>query len=299
MGVSRLPRQILRPFVASVWATDETHDARVSVSSREHVVPTGAMHLVFRLSDDPLRLFEDARDDEGRIIGTAILGGARSRFYVREVSKPLCSVGAMLHPGAAEILFGVHAAEFSERHTALEDLWGSRVASMRDRLVEAGSIERRLDAFECLLAERLPRLHGLHPAVAEALQQLRSTGNIHEVVRQSGYSHRRFIALFSQTVGLTPKLYSRVLRFQRALQRVRAPDFDTWADVAMASGYSDQSHFNREFKEFVGVTPTDYRDIASAFPHHVRVRSPLGPAGQIPSRPPGQPRGMLRAASLI
>jgi AraC-like DNA-binding protein len=255
--------------VAEVWAIDE---ARASGADREHVVPTGGMHLVFRLSE-PLRLFDDARDREGRVVGAAVLGGARSRFYVRDVSKPLCSVGALLRPGAAEILFGVHADELSERHTSLEDLWGARVAPMRDRLGEAGSIEQRLDAFECLLSERLPRLRGLHPAVAQALQQLQSTRNVRDVVKGSGYSHRRFIALFSRAVGLTPKLYFRVLRIQRALRLARAPDFDAWIDVATAAGYSDQAHFNREFKEFVGVTPTAYRDVASAFSHHVPVRS--------------------------
>lgn len=269
--MKRLPRPALRPFVEAVWATGETREVRASASVREHVIPTGGMHLVFRLSDDPLRLFDDARDCEGRVISTAVVGGARSRFYIRDISKPLCSVGALLRPGAAEVLFSVHADELSEQHTALEDLWGARVASMRDRLGEARSMEQRLDAFERLLGERLPIVRGLHPAVAQALQQLATTRSIHDVVRHSGYSHRRFIALFSRAVGLTPKVYSRVLRFQSALRRARAPALDAWIDVAMAAGYSDQSHFNREFREFAGVTPTDYRDTAPAFPHHVPV----------------------------
>lgn len=271
MNVKRLPRPALRPFVEAVWATDQTRDARSDASTREHVVPGGRMHLVFRLSGDPLRLFDDERDCQGHVVSTAVVGGARSRFYIRDISKPLCSVGALLRPGAAEVLFGVHADELAERHTALEDLWGTRVAPMRERLEEARSTERRLDAFECLLAERLPIVRGLHPAVAQALQQLATTRHIHDVVRQSGYSHRRFIALFSRAVGLTPKVYSRVLRLQRALRQVHAPAFDAWIDVAMSAGYSDQSHFTREFREFVGVTPTEYRETAATSSHHVPV----------------------------
>ena len=56
----RVPRPALRPLVQSVWAMDETGDVRPSTIGREHVVPTGGMHLVFRLSDNPLRLFDDA-----------------------------------------------------------------------------------------------------------------------------------------------------------------------------------------------------------------------------------------------
>jgi AraC-like DNA-binding protein len=85
---------------------------------------------------------------------------------------------------------------------------------MRDELAELSSPEERLDAFERMLADRLPVVRGLHPAVARALQQFGAANTIREVVRQSGYSHRRFITLFSRAVGLTPKTYCRVLRFQ-------------------------------------------------------------------------------------
>ena len=142
---------------------------------------------------------------------------------------------------------------------------------MRDRLREAASLEQRLDAFEELLAERLPPVRALHPAVAQALHQLATETNVHHVVMQSGYSHRRFIELFSHAVGLTPKVYSRVRRFQRALRHARVPGLSSGVDVAVAAGYSDQSHFNREFREFVGLTPTAYRDISPNFAHHVPV----------------------------
>jgi AraC-like DNA-binding protein len=231
------------------------------------------MHLVFRLSDEALRVFDDHEDSVGRTVSTMVVGGARARFYIRDVSKPLCSVGAMLRPGAAEVLFGVHAAELSGRHTALEDLWGSKAVAMRDQLAELSSPEEQLDAFERLLAERLPVVRGLHPAVAHALQQFGAAKPIHDVVKQSGYSHRRFITLFSRAVGLTPKSYCRVLRFQHVLRRAGTGGLESLIDLAMASGYSDQPHFNREFRELTGVTPTEYRLAAPRAAHHVLVHS--------------------------
>ena len=124
-----------------------------------------------------------------------------------------------------------------------------------------------------MLAERLPIVRGLHPAVARALQQLGSANTIHEVVRQSGHSHRRFITLFSRAVGLTPKTYCRVLRFQRVLRRARTGGLTSLIDLAVAGGYSDQPHFTREFRELTGVTPTEYRLAAPRAAHHVPVRS--------------------------
>jgi AraC-like DNA-binding protein len=250
---------------------DETRQPAVSVSLREHVVPTGSMHLVFRLSDDPLLLYRDDEDREGALISTAIVGGARSRYYIRDVSRPLCSVGAQLRPGSAMLLFGAPAGELANRHTPLEDLWGARVATIRDRLCDAATLEERLDAFEDVLAECLPAVRGLHPAVAHGLEQLVTNTSVHEVVKQSGYSHRRFVELFVRDVGLTPKAYSRVRRFQRALHQASASGRPSWSDVAADAGYSDQSHFTREFRECVGVTPTEYRVVAPRFSHHVPV----------------------------
>lgn len=228
------------------------------------------MHLVFRLADDPLRVFNDQDDQQGNVVSTMVVGGARAGFYIRDVTRPLCSVGAQLRPGAAQSLFGVDADELSGRHTALEDIWGAAAESIRAELAAAPSIDSRLDRFECLLAERLPVVRGLHPAVAQALQQFTTSASVGAVVRSTGYSHRRFIALFSRSVGLTPKAYCRVQRFQDVLRRARR-DWRSLIDIAADAGYSDQSHFTREFREFAGITPTDYRDRAPAFPHHVPV----------------------------
>ena len=109
---------------------------------------------------------------------------------------------------------------------------------------------------------RLPRLRGLHSAAAYALERFAITPNVHEVVEQSGYSHRRFIALFRRAVGLTPKLYCRVVRFKQVLACIATDRSASFVDVALAAGYSDQAHFTREFQEFAGVTATAYREVS-------------------------------------
>jgi AraC-like DNA-binding protein len=270
MLLRRFPVPALRPFVAVLWASDDTDRVEPRVSERERVLPTGAMHVVFRLSPEPLRVFDEVDAPVPRAVGHAIVGGARASAYVRDVSAPACSVGAMLHPGTARLLFGGSAVELSNAHTPLEDVWGPRAAEARERLLEARSPERRLDLFEALLLERLPRVRGLHPAVAEALGKL-GAYPVHGVVADSGYSHRRFITLFADAVGLTPKRYARVLRFQHVLARMAAAPNEPLAQLALAAGYSDQAHFNRDFREFAGISPTRYLSAAPAEPHHVPV----------------------------
>lgn len=269
MVIRRPPRGPLRPFVQLLWFSDDTAE-RGGRFAREHVVPTGAMHVVIRLSDAPLRLFDGTGG--ATEIGCAVIGGTRSSFYVRDISRPSRSVGAMLHPGAALPLLGIPAETFAERHTALEEVWGPAAALVRDRLLEAGSPAAALDRFEAELAARLPRVRGVNPAVAHALARFDTTFDVGAVVEETGYSHRRFLTLFHEAVGLTPKRYCRVRRFQRVL--AAAGTARSWSALAHEAGYSDQAHFAREFRELAGVSPGVFRRLAPAQEHHVPVEPP-------------------------
>ena len=98
-------------------------------------------------------------------------------------------------------------------------------------------------------------------ASAEAL--LAATANeasarVRDVARRVGLSQRRFIQVFAAEVGLTPKLYGRVRRFQRALALVKGVPAPGWAQLAVECGYFDQSHLIHDFRAFAGLTPEEY-----------------------------------------
>ncbi len=76
---------------------------------------------------------------------------------------------------------------------------------------------------------------------------MHSLSSVEAAVRQSGLSHRQFIVRFRQAVGVAPKTYLRILRFQRSLQLLRQSRRLPLASLAMEAGYCDQAHFNREF----------------------------------------------------
>ncbi len=286
--LTRPPRPSLRPFVQTLWAVGPTASLRPAGVARERVLPTGEMHLVFRLTDHPLRLFQSIDDPTGQTISHAIVGGVRASFYVRDVSEPVGSVGAQLHPSASVLLFGVPAAELAGRHTPLDDLWGPVAAEMRERLQEA-SPEQQLEILASFLAARLPKVRALHPAVAHALERFTPTASVHDVVREGGWSHRRFIELFRSAMGLTPKLYTRLLRFQRIMRRMDTDPQAAWVEVALDAGYSDQPHFTREFREFAGVTPSEFRALAPRHTHHV----PVGPSSGGQDAPGRDPTARL------
>ena len=268
----------LRPFVDCLWAAAPQGRTAERAGAREHALPTGAMHLVFRLSGPPVKLFDGAHDALGRTYGFAVVGGARERFHVRDVSVATRSVGAMLRPGAARLLLGAPEDALAGRHTPLDALWGvSAMNEALERLHAEDAPARQLDLLEALLTRRAAAAlrdgrQRLHPAVAAALGPLAQADGapVAALVAASGYSHRAFIALFRGMTGLTPKGYARLMRFDRVLALASADPVRGWADIAQAAGYSDQSHLGREFTALAGLPPQAWRRAASpAAPRHV------------------------------
>jgi AraC-like DNA-binding protein len=273
MTLQRLPMPALRPFVALVWASEGGAPGGGEQMVREHALPTGMMHLVLRMTDSPLRITDPRQGGPAQPMAPALVGGARSGFYVREFSGPSCSVGAVLRPGAAQCLFGVSADDLAERHTPLEDLWNASAGHLRTQLQERPLAEDRLTLLEAALAARLPRARGLHPAIASVLAERPAAWTVADAVRHSGLSHRRFIALFRQTVGLPPKSWLRVQRFQQVLSALGQGSDGSLAALAADACYSDQSHFNREFLAFTGVTPQIYRRLLPAHANHLPIEA--------------------------
>jgi AraC-like DNA-binding protein len=144
-----------------------------------------------------------------------------------------------------------------------------------ERLLAAPGPSAAFRVMEAALCARLDRPLLMHPAVAEALA-CRAGGwgasRVAEIQQRAGYSPRHFIALFRAALGLTPKHYYRVKRFAMALQGLAGSNAEGLADLAATAGYSDQAHLTREFREFSGVTPTQYRprDPSSILHHRTR-----------------------------
>ena len=274
-SIKRAPIPFLRPFVKLLWASDEKRPEGILRVERERLLPSGGMHLVFRLSQDPIRIFDSVDDYKGHSFRRGVVGGIRAGFYVKEILHSARTVGAMLQPGVSQYLFGAKADELAERHTSIEDLWGRPAFHLWEELQEEPDLNRQLEIFEIFLAKRLPRVHGIHPAIAHALERFPFTTDIGEIVEETGYSHRRFIQLFKRTVGLPPRLYTRVLRFQQAFKLVAGQSKSlahlSWIDVAMDAGYADQAHFNREFREFTGVSPSHYLSVCTGDSLHVPI----------------------------
>ncbi|HEV7369522.1 AraC family transcriptional regulator [Arenibaculum sp.] len=270
MILQRPPGPALRPFVSILWAKDASPAA--PGHERELILPKGAMHVAIRLRAKPLRLFASPGDVHGQVVGACVLNGVRLGAYAKENADSAASVGAMLRPGAADLLSNTPAGALAGRHTRLEDLWPAHtLADACERLEAARSLEHRLAILEDVLASRLPALRGTDPLVVHALARFDAGASVGDVVAESGFSHRHVVRVFTEAVGAAPKAYMRLGRFNRTLELLRGAEIVSLADVATAAGYADQSHMTREFRDFAGMSPGRYLRTGCEWPHHVPV----------------------------
>jgi AraC-like DNA-binding protein len=160
----------------------------------------------------------------------------------------------------ARRLLGVPAPELANRLVPLEEALGNAPAiELQERLAEAKDANDRHAIAQRLLAARLSDQPAARPEISHAVNRLRATkgsASIETLASELGWSRRHLSARFREAVGLPPKALARLIRIEHAAQRVRAGN--PLADIAYETGYADQSHFNRDFRELVGCTPTQF-----------------------------------------
>ena len=170
-------------------------------------------------------------------------------------------MGAHFKQGGAFPFLGIAADELADTHIDLEAIWGRWAVEIRERLSTTGSPIRRFRLLEQSLLARLFRPLEHHPAVSLALDGFRLANTravVRKLARSASLSDRRFIDVFRFEVGMNPKLFNRVQRFQRVLALAHRIARPNWSQIALDHGYFDQSHLIRDFIAFSGFSPADY-----------------------------------------
>ncbi|MCT7659870.1 helix-turn-helix domain-containing protein [Mycobacterium deserti] len=250
------PSPPLRDAVEFVWCMDEgpTH-------SRERVLPGGAAELVINLRDDEIKISDSGRPGQDRRFSGAVICGPYTRPFDIDPSAHTTMLGVHFKPGGAQAFLPMALSELADSHVDLEHVWGRRAQTLRSQVCEADTAEERLALMQSALVSRLRSAHELRATVVDAVRALSvddSPPPIRDVVTRSDLCHRQLIDVFTATVGTTPKVFSRIRRFRRALSRIESGNVPAWAELAVASGYSDQSHMIREFRTLSGLTPVEH-----------------------------------------
>jgi AraC-like DNA-binding protein len=254
---SYTPAPPLGDFVDRFWH----YDGYAPSHRRERILPSGTVELVINRGDDEVRIYHPAQPEHCKRFSGALVSGAYRGSFVIDSEQQASIMGVHFKPGGAFPFLGPPAGELVDAHVDLETLWGPSAVELRERLCAAATPEERFRLLEAALAAHLFRPLEHHGAVSMALAAFGRTdagAKVRDVARRVGLSQRRFIQVFTAEVGLTPKLFCRVQRFQRARALVRRANAPDWARLAAAAGYFDQSHLIRDFRAFSGLSPTEY-----------------------------------------
>jgi AraC-like DNA-binding protein len=201
-----------------------------------------------------------------------VLPGGRRRaqdraLFAGQITKAVTVVptgfsrlaGARLSPHGAYALFGVPQDQFTDRIVPMADIDAALAAALHE-LVATADVDALVPGLDRAIAAR-PPAHALEevvvaPAVAIAFAR-RGLVPVSDLAAATGLGARQFERRFQREVGLTPKRFLRILRFQEVLSALRfgSDDAPRWADVAAAHGFYDQAHFIRDFRSFVGTSP--------------------------------------------
>jgi AraC-like DNA-binding protein len=237
------PRAPLDDVVDFFWM----YEGYTAPHQREQVMPVPTLDVVFTL------------DSSGRALSG--VSGARSKAFLLDTSLPFSAIGIHFRPGGGCPFFGVPAGELHNQTVSLDTLWRAFATTVSDQLWEARSAEARFLILERALLARAQGQFDRHPAVARAVALFdRSHGalSVGHVVRRTGVSQRHLVELFWNEVGLSPKRYCRVRRFNDVLTRIEPLTDVDWTEVAHLCGYFDQAHFNHDFRAFAGLSPSEY-----------------------------------------
>jgi AraC-like DNA-binding protein len=265
------PAEPLSEFVKCFWYWE----GEARKHTKERLMPSGEACVIFSLRDEhPIRIYETQNIERHRSYGHAVLSGARTEGFVIDTVQQECTFGIAFQPGGAFPFFREPASETTNSSVALDCLWGFAASEIRERLQGARGVEDMFSLAECELLRLATRPIALHPAVAFARREFcraPQLTTVARVVSQTGFSQRRFIQLFHEQVGLTPKAFCRVRRFQRVLQSVHGAREADWAQVALDCGYYDQAHLNHDFRAFSGATPGEYLKRATRHMNHLPI----------------------------
>ena len=259
----------LDAWIESIWLCRNDPQPR----ALERVLPSGAAQLVVNLAEDETRVYEDST--AGLICHRspgAILIGVSTQYQIIDTDEQAFVAGVVFRPGGTVPFVAAPACELHPADVGLEALWGrTRAVRLKEQLLSAPDPGSTLDVLEAMLLE-MCRENAAHPAVRFALSEFRAhpcVARVRAVTDAIALSPKRFIERFKADVGVTPKRYCRLLRFQRVVARTHHGRPTDWTELALACGYFDQAHLIHDFREFSGLTPTAYEARRTAFHNHV------------------------------
>lgn len=252
--VTAAPHRSVRPHVRRYvgWWEHRT----TPLYRRE--LPSAEVPLIISFGA-PIRLFDVADRSASTNLGS-FAAGAYDVHVVVEANGSQGGIQIDFTILGMRLFLGRPLADLTNRGVALEDIFGSDANRLTSELHDAPTWEARFDLLDREIASRIASAKRPASEVLCTWTRIVNSGGtatIKSLVEETGWSQKHLIGQFREHIGLAPKMFARVMRFGSAVDRLRQRDHASLTELALDCGYYDQAHFDRDFRAFAGVTPTE------------------------------------------
>jgi AraC-like DNA-binding protein len=197
-----------------------------------------------------------------------VLYGQFSQVTNRMIGRNFLVIQVVFQPGALYRLTGIPAHELCNRYMDAEVYFSSQIRFVNEQLAAATNYEQMLEVVTAFIRS-LIRTHKKERLLIDDVFLLLLQGNkanLQQLAAQACLSSKQLERKFKERTGVNPKLYERIIRFDKAFRlRNARPDFD-WLRIAVECNYHDYQHLAKEYKDFTGLTPTAFHEIENKAP---------------------------------
>ncbi|MFL6469082.1 MAG: DUF6597 domain-containing transcriptional factor [Pyrinomonadaceae bacterium] len=248
----RLPSPELAAIIKRYWSLEyDGVDAEP-----ETILPDGCPELIFNLSDRFRRI------DEGRseIQPASLFAGQISRRITITPTGKVKLFGVRFKPAGAFSLGGFSVHEMTDRMFDIGSILGRNGSELEEVINIAPTFEARIVAFEKFVLNTAQNAEAdfCVSSAIDLIMERRGNVQISKLAEFLNRSERSLERSFRQRVGLTPKMFARIVRFQNVVRTIEGASDANMLDTALSFGYFDQSHMIRDFREFSSKSPLEY-----------------------------------------
>ena len=198
--------------------------------------------------------------------------GQHTKALQRYVGENFLSFQVLFQPGAFYRITGVFMHELANVYLDAEDIFGSCVREVNEELFKATSYTQMIQIVETFLSKLVRKTMGKeHPIdiTSRMMFQQNEQYSLDSFLKASCLCHRQFDRMFKERVGIPPKQFLQIIRFDRAFRmKNRYPDKD-WLSIAIHCGYHDYQHLVKDYKAFTGYTPKQFFEIDNGAPERM------------------------------
>lgn len=231
------------------------------VHDYERFLPDGNTHLVMDLTENHQCIYDNETLKEIQICRRVWFSGIRTQCITIPSGKGSENFIVNFHKGKAYPFVNAPLHAFADIVVDGEQVHSPAILSLREKIIDAPTVIQKFWTAEHGLLQLFANNFMLAPVVDFAVASITKAPHLQSIegiINQTGYSQKHFIKLFKEKVGLTPKSFLKVIRFQKAITEIEQSLEINWTHVAHDCGYYDQAHFINDFKDFSGYTPTEY-----------------------------------------